>query len=129
MHWCFLSHLIFFQKHHSAAVLPAEVLKGQIDTVNIFQNTLWAHITYQQAFSRYFRNCDWEYEKDGSIKRVRFTGITADNENVDIVFNITDADDGFYYNVENIIVDGVRIENVLGDYGVGLAIEEIFESY
>ena len=25
--------------------------------------------------------------------------------------------------------DGVRIENVLGDYGVGLAIEEIFESY
>ena len=68
-------------------------------------------------------------KKDGSIKRVRFTGITADNENVDIVFNITDADDGFYYNVENIIVDGVRIENVLGDYGVGLAIEEIFESY
>lgn len=62
-------------------------------------------------------------------KRVRFTGITADNENVDIVFNITDADDGFYYNVENIIVDGVRIENVLGDYGLGLAIEEIFESY
>ena len=57
------------------------------------------------------------------------TGITADNENVDIVFNITDADDGFYYNVENIIVDGVRIENVLGDYGLGLAIEEIFESY
>ena len=43
-----------------------------------------------------------EYEKDGSIKRVRFTGITADNENVDIVFNITDADDGFYYNVEKI---------------------------
>ena len=87
------------------------------------------NITYQQAFSRYFRNCDWEYEKDGSIKRVRFTGITSDNENVDIVFNITDVDDGFYYNVENIIVDGVRIENVLGDYGLGLAIEEIFESY
>ena len=62
-----------------------------------------------------------------SIKRVRFTGITADNEkNVDIVFNITDADDGFYYNVENILVDGVRIENVLGDYGVGLCYRRNF---